>query len=384
MPSWEQWHSMQTEEATTYGKLKTLEIFNCPKLVGDLPRFFPSLADIRIEGDKKCELLSLPRSCIRKMSSHHLENLIMDVSSTLPPLYPPLQKLQLLSCGSSFRSLHMDLFPNLKTLSIGNNHYFEALSMSDGKSLEELTYLLIEHCGSFVSFPNGGLIAPKLSEFVIRNCSKLKWLPKKMTSLSALNEFEVIGCLLMEPFPEGEDEGEGGLPVSLSRLRISYDVLLKMKWNWQTLPHLTILHILGNREDMEPFPEEGLLPTTITSLSIMSFAKLKILDKNGLRQLTSLKTLEILDCPELETLSEEGFPTSLTSLEIDDCPLVKKKYDPEESGNEEYWTNISHIPNVQFGLDFTEDSCFSSVIQSMKEFIKNQTSIADDRGDFTT
>ncbi|KAF4363882.1 hypothetical protein F8388_000547 [Cannabis sativa] len=185
------------------------------------------------------------------------------------PLYPPLQKLQLLSCGSSFRSLNMDLFPNLKTLSIGNNHYFEALSMSDGKSLEELTYLHIEHCGSFVSFPNGVLIAPKLIE------------------LSVDGAFS---------------EDEGGLPVSLSRLRISYDVLLRMKWNWQTLSHLTILHILG-----------------------------------------------------------EGFPTSLTSLEIDDCPLVKKKYDPEESGNEEYWANISHIPNVQF-----------------------ETSTADDRGDFTT
>ncbi|KAF4357745.1 hypothetical protein G4B88_023203 [Cannabis sativa] len=106
----------------------------------------------------------------------------------------------------------MDLFPNLKTLSIGNNHYFEALSMSDGKSLEELTYLLIEHCGSFVSFPNGGLIAPKLSEFVIRNCSKLKWLPKKMTSLSALNEFEVIGCPLMEPFPEEGSRDKTSLP----------------------------------------------------------------------------------------------------------------------------------------------------------------------------
>ncbi|KAF4348290.1 hypothetical protein G4B88_025044 [Cannabis sativa] len=137
-------------------------------------------------------------------------------------LFSSPRQIQLLSCGSSFRSLNMDLFPNLKTLSIGNNHYFEALSISDGKYLEELTYLLIEHCGSFVSFPNGGLISPKLIEFVINYCLKLKWLPKKMTSLSALNDFEVIDCPLMEPFPEDE----GGLPVSLSRLRISYDRLV--------------------------------------------------------------------------------------------------------------------------------------------------------------
>ncbi|KAF4346110.1 hypothetical protein G4B88_016049 [Cannabis sativa] len=191
------------------------------------------------------------------------------------PLYPPLQKLQLLSCGSSFRSLNMDLFPNLKTLSIGNNHYFEALSMSDGKSLEELTYLHIEHCGSFVSFPNGVLIAPKLIEFVINYCLKLKWLPKKMTSLSALNDFEVIDCPLMEPFLK--------MKVVCLLVCQDFEYPMMMKWNWQTLSHLTILHILGNKEDMEPFPEEGLLPTTITSLSIMSFAKLRSLDKNGLR-----------------------------------------------------------------------------------------------------
>ncbi|KAM6547031.1 hypothetical protein CsatB_027767 [Cannabis sativa] len=355
MSSWEQWNSMQTEEATTYGKLKTLEIVCCRKLVGDLPRFLPSLTNIRIEGNKHCPLLSLPRlPCVREMKMWKLENSESlyeaikprNPCSTLTPLYHYLflQELHLRYCGSSFRSLHMDLFPNLKTLDIASSDYFEAITVSDGKSLEELTSLSIDSCDSFVSFPNGGLIAPKLSELEIRRCPKLKWLPEKMTSLSSLEWLVILYCPLIELCPEGE----GGLPVSLSRLVISYDELLRMKWNWQTLPHLTNFTIHGyvTEEDVESFPKEGLLPTTITDLGIFDFAKLRGLDKNGLTQLTSLQTLKVLNCFELETLSEEGFPTSLTSLCIIGCPLVEKKYSGKESGNEEYWNNISHIPYV--------------------------------------
>ncbi|KAF4371510.1 hypothetical protein G4B88_008225 [Cannabis sativa] len=133
--------------------------------------------------------------------------------------YPPLQVLRLWNCGSSFRSLHMDIFPNLKTLRIQSSHYFEALSMSNVKSLEQLSSLFIEHCSSFVSFPNGGLLAPKLSEFIIRDCPKLKWLPEKMTSLSSLESLTIKDCPLIEPFPKGE--GEGNLPISLYTLDIS-------------------------------------------------------------------------------------------------------------------------------------------------------------------
>ncbi|KAF4371512.1 hypothetical protein G4B88_008227 [Cannabis sativa] len=129
----------------------------------------------------------------------------------------PLQSLRLAYCGSSFRSLDMDLFPNLKTLWIESSDYFEGITVSDGKSLEELTSLSIKDCDSFVSFPNGGLIAPKLSHLEIRRCPKLKWLPEKMTSLSALKDLQILYCPLIELFPEGE----GGLPVSLSRLGIS-------------------------------------------------------------------------------------------------------------------------------------------------------------------
>ncbi|KAM6547030.1 hypothetical protein CsatB_027766 [Cannabis sativa] len=360
MSSWEQWHSMQTEEATTYGKLKTLEINDCPKLIGDFPRFLPSLISIESTGNKECPLLSLPRlPCVTNMSIDNLENseslyeaikprnpcststISGYLPTTLIPLYhyPPLHHLELSCCGSSFKSLNMDLFPNLKTLEIECNDYFEAISMSNGKSLEELTSLRIVDCGSFVSFPSGGLTAPKLSNLSIVNCPKLKWLPEKMTSLSALKSLTINGCPLIKSLPEG------GLSVSLCGLAISYDVFLKMKWNWQALPHLTTLIIdgFGNEGNMESFLKEGLLPTSITSLEIHDFAKLRGLDKNGLTQLTSLQTLYISSCPELETLSEEGFPTSLTSLEIRFCPLVEKKY---SRGNEEYWNKISHIPKV--------------------------------------
>ncbi|XP_060961078.1 putative disease resistance protein At3g14460 [Cannabis sativa] len=235
MSSWKEWHSMQTEEATTYGKLKTLEIHGCPELIGDYPRLLPSLISIEITGYKLCPLLSLPRlPCVTNTRINYLDNseslykAINPSNPTSPtPLchYHSLQYLNLWYCGSSFRSLHMDLFPNLKTLRIVRSDYFETVSASDGKSLEELTSFSIESCGNFVSFPNGGLIAPKLSNLRISGCPQLKWLPEKMTSLSSLETLIIDDCPSIEPFPEGE----GGHLVSLSSLWISYDAVSRMK-----------------------------------------------------------------------------------------------------------------------------------------------------------
>ncbi|XP_062114737.1 putative disease resistance protein At3g14460 [Humulus lupulus] len=352
MSSWEQWHSMQTEDAATYGKLKTLCISDCPKLIGDLPRFLPSLTKIEIDAHKQCAL-NIPRlPCVREMEITYLENIeslyeaikAMNPSSSTGSLLTtltPLQSLTLSKCGSSFRSFHMDLFPTLRTLEISYCDYFESLSMSDGQC-QELTSLSISCCDSFVSFPNGELIAPKLREFQIFLCPKLKWLPEKMTSLSSLKSLTIGSCPLIKTIPEG------GLPISLSKLGINYHQLLRMKWNRQTLPNLRDVIVDGDEEDLESFPEEGLLPATITSLTIHRFSKLRGLDKNGLSQLTSLQQLHILWCPELQTLSEEGFPTSLCSLSIYDCPLLKKIYDTKDSENKEYWRKISHIPHVKF------------------------------------
>ncbi|XP_062114638.1 putative disease resistance protein At3g14460 [Humulus lupulus] len=368
MLSWEQWDSMQTEDATTYGKLKTLEISNCPKFIGNLPRFFPSLTKLDINGTSEQLVFNNTRlPCVREikiMHSENIESMYDAIKPTNPsststgclrtttpnPFYqhPPLQYIFLHECGSSFRSLHMDLFPNLKSLVLSECYYVEALSMSDGQC-HELTFLSsleIRDCHRFVSFPNGGLIAPKLAYFRIMYCPNLKWLPEKMASLSSLKTLTIKNYPLIETFPEG------GPPISMSSLEISYRKFLVMKWNEQTLPHLRDVTIRGEGEDIESFPEEGLLPATITSLDIHFFQELESLDKNGLGQLKFLEVLKISSCHKLHTLSEEGFPTSLRTLNIDCCTLLKEKYDQ----NEEHWSKISHItyPTLHFvELTFT-------------------------------
>ncbi|KAF4371548.1 hypothetical protein G4B88_008263 [Cannabis sativa] len=174
-----------------------------------------------IYGIKQYPLLSLPIiPCVTKMIIKNLENL-ESLYEAIKPRNPcstltPLQSLRLWDCGSSIRSLDMDLFPNLKTLEIYSSDYIEAITVSDGKSLEELTFLSIRNCDSFVSFPNGELIAPKLSVLEIFNCPKLKRLPEKMTSLSSLESLTIKYCPLIKSFPDG------GLPVSLSSLDMSY------------------------------------------------------------------------------------------------------------------------------------------------------------------
>ncbi|XP_062080038.1 putative disease resistance protein At3g14460 [Humulus lupulus] len=266
--------------------LKQIEILGYlgtkfPNWIGD--DSFNNIVDIKLSGSQHC--------------------------SNLPPLgqLPSLKILHISSfdsvttVGAEFygnSSAKKKPFSSLEILIFKNCHYFEALSMSDGQC-QELTYLSIYCCRSFVSFPNGGLIAPKLSDLNIYNCPELMWLPEKMTSLSSLKSLTIRSCPLIKAIPEG------GLPISLSKLRINYHQLLRIKWNWQTLPNL----------------------------------------KN--------------------TLSEEGFPTSLSSLSISGCPLLKKIYDTKDSENKEYWRKISHIPHVGGSSERQEEDSFLNMKQAM-------------------
>ena len=118
----------------------------------------------------------------------------------------------------------------------------------------------------------------------------------------------------------------------------------------QDLHSLRQIRIFGdNCKEVESFPEEALLPPTLTDISISSFPKLKSL--KGFQHLTSFKKLYILGCPKLQYLPEEGFPTTLSSLIIDSCPLLKQRCEREKG---EEWPKIAHIPNIEIDGELVE------------------------------
>ncbi|XP_010100144.2 putative disease resistance protein At3g14460 [Morus notabilis] len=392
MSSWQKWIPMQAEneDGGTFKKLKELEIDNCDKLIGDLPRYLPLLTKltIRCQGQLAFSLPTMPSVCdidvcglsnelevksffeaLKRMESRPQNLEISNISSLIPVgcLPTTLEKLDISHSGNlefllghvheslqvlkirdgsySLGSFLLDSFPKLRDLDISDSESLESLTVSNGLC-QNLTSLMIESCPNFVSFPKGGFRAPCLTSLYFFRCKKLKLLPEKMYDLlPSLQIIFIHDCPEMESFPQA------CLPFSLSTLSIWFcDKLIdsRVNWNLQRLPNLTQFSISGFNENVESFPEEGLLPTTTTDLYIGRFPRLKALDNNGLQQLTSLKHLEVFDCPKLLTIPEEGFPTSLEILEISECPLLEKKCKRDEG---EYWNKIDRIFCVEINYE---------------------------------
>ena len=95
--------------------------------------------------------------------------------------------------------------------------------------------------------------------------------------------------------------------------------------------------------DVELFPGEGLLPITLTMLSIKDCPNLKKLDYRGLCHLSSLQKLVLHNCLTLQCLPEEGLSESISQLIIEDCPFLKQRCKKEEG---EDWEKIAHIKYI--------------------------------------
>ncbi|CAL5380509.1 unnamed protein product [Camellia sinensis] len=71
---------------------------------------------------------------------------------------------------------------------------------------------------------------------------------------------------------------------------------------------------------------------------------LKSINYQSFQHLTCLKELRICQCPQLQSLPEEGFLASLSMLEIFACPLLKPRCE-RDRGDE--WHKIARIPFVK-------------------------------------
>ncbi|KAH7847006.1 hypothetical protein Vadar_020684 [Vaccinium darrowii] len=309
-------------ELVTLTNLEALSVGECPRLLS-FPEGMMSGSDLKCLYVWSCPKLVLP--------------LCLEMSHC----FTSLESLTLFDCWS-LKSLPLGLLPKLSYLHIKNCENFETLLIPDGIELQNLHYLYIWGPVNMVSFPCRELPAPNLYSLFLWDCGKLKALPERMhTLLPNLEQLLLHRCPEIESFPEG------GLPSKLKELSIKNCKKLvrgRRDWGLQTLPSLKYFTLRGESEDeMESFPEEGLLPSTLTWLTILRMPNLKSLNKTGLQFLGSLQYIEIQNCRQLQSLPEEGLSTSLIALQIKDCPLLESRYHREEGKD---WRKIAHVPAI--------------------------------------
>ncbi|KAB2607082.1 disease resistance protein [Pyrus ussuriensis x Pyrus communis] len=356
MQEWQEWcfPGGEEEEGGHFPNLYELSLHCCPKLTGKIPLdYFPrlevlSLREVNIESlacSHECNKFNIELPFLRELEISDCPNLVCFVGGGV--LLAPNLKFIGMRRFKNLWSVPEDMqisLPSLWSLCIEGCKEFK--SFPEESNFPSLHYLKIMECPEFVGFPHGGgLQVPNLKKMRIEERNEFMSLPEEMQiSLPSIESLWIWDCPELESFPEG------GLPSKLRSLTIGSCKKLmanRMRWGLQTLTSLKDLDVSfsGCEEEqlVESFPEEGLLPTTLTSLSISGHPNLKTIDGKALRHLISLETLKISFCPQLQSLPDEGLPTSLSLLLIYKCDLLKQRCQ-RDTGEE--WPKISHIPNV--------------------------------------
>jgi Leucine-rich repeat (LRR) protein len=360
MPEWEEWDVVIRETTTIeFPSLRRLFLCDCPKLKGNIPQNLPSLVELELS---KCPLLrsqevdtsisssintmsgltSLkeltisgivsPRSfpleylptTLQSLTILSCENIELLPNETLPS-YTSLEKLQIFNSCDSMTSFQLDCFPVLKSLFILGCKNLKSISVAENDASHSHSFLQslsIYACPNLESFPLHGLNTPNLNNFMVSSCPKLKSLPEPIHSLSSLYQLSVYGL------PKLQALAQESLPINLSILEVSSCGSLSTssitKWGLQSLTCLTELRIRGDRlMNSLMKAEESLLLTSLVSIHISHLFYLKDLKGKWLQHLTSLENLEITDCRRLESLPEDGLPSTLSVLTIKRCLLLQ-------------------------------------------------------------
>ncbi|CAK9136487.1 unnamed protein product [Ilex paraguariensis] len=328
------------------------------------------------------KLLSFPEDSLPPTISI-LDVQACDSLESIPNCIACLEHLILINC-SSLSSFPIDtLLSTLKSVSINNcrnlqwvNETVEQSIMSGSNRIsnwpilesfevyrQEFTCRLnyqIPH-----SLSGNGLHTPNLVSLHIYGFENPFCFPSQSQSLTFLKSLSIVNCKRLESFPHQN------LPPNLEELYIRNSGELKSlsEWGLQRLSSLRSFTMDDVYPELLSFPESCFLPATLKFLCIGEFSNLESLSKGlrnltslehlriincpkfeslseGLQNLTSLEHLEILYCPELGSLPNERILDTLLILRILRCPLLEGRYAKE---NGEDWPKISHIPCVQIG-----------------------------------
>ncbi|AES69724.1 putative P-loop containing nucleoside triphosphate hydrolase, leucine-rich repeat domain, L [Medicago truncatula] len=397
MPNWKKWLPFQ-DGIFPFPCLKSLKLYNCPELRGNLPNHLSSIERFVYNGCRRIlespPTLEWPSSIkVIDISGdlHSTDNQWPFVENDLPCL---LQRVsvrlfdtifslpQMILSSTCLQFLRLDSIPSLtafpreglptslKALCIcncKNLSFMPSETWSNYTSLLELK--LNGSCGSLSSFPLNGF--PKLQLLHIEGCSGLESifiseissdhpstlqnlgvysckalisLPQRMDTLTSLE------CLSLHQLPKLEFAPCEGvfLPPKLQTISIKSVRITKMppliEWGFQSLTYLSKLYIKDNDDIVNTLLKEQLLPVSLMFLSISNLSEMKCLGGNGLRHLSSLETLSFHKCQRLESFPEHSLPSSLKILSISKCPVLEERYESEGGRN---WSEISHIPVIK-------------------------------------
>ncbi|XP_022756852.1 putative disease resistance RPP13-like protein 1 [Durio zibethinus] len=200
-----------------------------------------------------------------------------------------------------------------------------------------LVDLQIESCPNLVFFPKTSFV-PMLKNLKLKDCRALKSLPSVMMMLNCpLEELEIEDCPALTSFPSGR------ITTTLRRLRIGYcegltslpEGLMQIDKSTSSISHLENLEIIGC-PSLISFPE-GKLPTSLKILKIWNCSQLEPLSDKMLHKNASLEFISISKCKTMTSLPEcLQSLTHLTELNLSECPALK--YFPETG---------MHLPNLR-------------------------------------
>ncbi|KAL3027235.1 hypothetical protein AAZX31_03G039400 [Glycine max] len=174
MCCWELW---SIPESDAFPLLKSLTIWNCPKLRGDLPNHLPALETLTIF---RCpNFVSFWREGLPAPNLTQIEVFNCDKLKSLPDkmssLFPKLEFLQISNFPEIESFPEGGMPPNLRTVSIENCE--KLMSGLAWPSMGMLTDLTVwGRCDGIKSFPKEGLLPPSLTSLKLYEFSNLEML----------------------------------------------------------------------------------------------------------------------------------------------------------------------------------------------------------------